>query len=79
MSAYRTQKFDSKVNRLAHGFRSAFPKASKYVSIAHLARFMVPSDISVLDDMPRTPTGKAEKGILREIACRDTNAKIISS
>ena len=30
----------------------------------HLAKFMVPSIIKVLDEMPRTPTGKPEKGKL---------------
>ena len=32
----------------------------------HLAKFMVPTVITILDNMPRTPTGKPEKGTLRE-------------
>lgn len=32
--------------------------------VAKLAKFMVPSHFSVLEDMPRTPTGKPEKGKL---------------
>ena len=30
-----------------------------------MAKFMVPSYVSIIDDMPRTPTGKTEKGVLK--------------
>jgi len=33
-----------------------------------MARFMVPKIITILKDMPRTPTGKIEKGKLAKIA-----------
>jgi crotonobetaine/carnitine-CoA ligase len=32
-----------------------------------MAKFMVPARITVLDEMPRTPTGKPEKGVLRRL------------
>jgi len=32
-----------------------------------MARFMVPKIITILKDMPRTPTGKPEKGKLAKI------------
>ena len=32
--------------------------------IASMAKFMVPRDIVFLDDLPRTPTGKPDKGRL---------------
>jgi len=37
-----------------------------------MARFMVPSVVTVLEDMPRTTTGKTEKGTLRDIAIRSS-------
>jgi len=40
----------------------------------HLAKFMIPSVISKLDAMPRTPTGKTEKGTLRVRAIIESNA-----
>ena len=33
-----------------------------------MAKFMLPAAVTILDVMPRTPTGKAEKGKLRQIA-----------
>ncbi len=33
-----------------------------------MAKFMVPAHVTLLDVMPRTPTGKPEKGRLRELA-----------
>ncbi len=33
----------------------------------HLAKFMVPAVITILDEMPRTSTGKPEKGVLQKI------------
>lgn len=35
---------------------------------ARMSRFMIPSVLKVLDDMPRTPTGKPSKAKLRELA-----------
>ena len=32
-----------------------------------MAKFMVPHIVTILDDMPRTPTGKPEKVSLRDI------------
>jgi acyl-coenzyme A synthetase/AMP-(fatty) acid ligase len=36
-----------------------------------MARFMVPKIITILKDMPRTPTGKIEKGKLLKIAVKN--------
>ena len=33
-----------------------------------MAKFMVPKYVTILDEMPRTPTGKPEKGKLKEMA-----------
>tara|TARA_Y100001954_G_scaffold221786_1_gene258336 strand:+ start:160 stop:306 length:147 start_codon:yes stop_codon:yes gene_type:complete len=33
-----------------------------------MAKFMVPKFVSILDEMPRTPTGKPEKGKLKQLA-----------
>ena len=37
---------------------------------AVMAKFMVPKYVVTLDEMPRTPTGKPEKGKLKEMAMR---------
>ena len=33
-----------------------------------MAKFMVPKFVSILEEMPRTPTGKPEKGKLKQLA-----------
>ena len=33
-----------------------------------MAKFMVPKFVSILEDMPRTPTGKPQKGKLKQLA-----------
>ena len=37
-----------------------------------MAKFMIPSVVTVLKDMPRTTTGKTEKGTLRDIVVRSS-------
>ena len=38
-----------------------------------MAKFMVPKYLTILDEMPMTPTGKAEKGKLKELALQTIN------
>ncbi|MEM1289796.1 MAG: hypothetical protein AAGH60_15720 [Pseudomonadota bacterium] len=38
--------------------------------LSRLAKFMIPKHITVLDEMPRTPTGKPEKGKLAEMEAK---------
>ena len=38
-----------------------------------MAKFMVPKYLTIIDEMPMTPTGKAEKGKLKELALQTIN------
>ena len=38
---------------------------------ARLARFMIPRYIRVVDDLPKTPTSKVEKHVLRGVGLTD--------
>lgn len=44
--------------------RSATPEDIKKHCSMRMAKFMVPKQITALSEMPRTPTGKPEKGKL---------------
>lgn len=39
---------------------------------SHISRFMVPREIVVLDELPKTSTGKLRKNVLREWAKGNT-------
>ena len=56
------------------------PRPGEYLSLEKLiafledkiARYKLPEFLRLLEALPRTPTGKVQKGLLRDIVCERT-------